>query len=227
MLLLFVINEPVVTGAQETVNNVASVTIRTGRRNVVDFAGVVAEEKADDFVFTMEDIKDADFRKRTFSSYVGPIHIFLKFCAEAVIAPYSNVLTEYGRENVNMLERKIGEKLVTYNARRIIILQTILRESSEWSLFDINILYGDDMMNYFLLQKGIPTGKMLSRAMFCSAINHLYRCRNRSGFPHIAADHLKTFFKGLHRSFAQRKNPVAIVEYGLTMTMVLMLEHVQ
>jgi hypothetical protein len=49
---------------------------------------------------------------------------------------------------------------------------------------------------------------MLSRAMFSqhrSAINHLYCCHNRSGFPNVTSDHLKTLFKGLHRSFAKRK----------------------
>jgi hypothetical protein len=194
---------PVAIEANLSVNN------RTAGRRIVDFAGVVNVTDQDELAFTMDDIKDAVISKRTFASYVGPIHKFLKYCAESVSAPYCDVLTDYGRENVRLLEPNEQEKVIPYNARRVKLLQSLLREASVSPLFDVHILTGDDMMNYFLKQKGSRTGKMLSRAMFSqhrSAINHLYRCHNRSGFPNIASDHLKTLFKGLHRSFAKRKN---------------------
>jgi hypothetical protein len=183
------------------------------RNRVVDFAGIVNDTgnngpTADQFAFTMEDIKDAVISKRTFASYVGPIHVFLQYCAGATEAPYCNVLTNIGRETVRLLEPNTGEKMVAHNKRRMVMMQRILRESSENALIDFSILSGDEMMTYFLQVKGTRSGQMLSRPMFSqhrSALNHLYRCHNRCGIPNIAADSLKTLFKGLHRSFAKHR----------------------
>jgi hypothetical protein len=47
--------------------------IRPTRQIFVYFVGVVNNPETDDYVFTMEDIKDTVISKRTFASYIGPV----------------------------------------------------------------------------------------------------------------------------------------------------------
>jgi hypothetical protein len=87
-------------------------------------------------------------------------------------------------------------------------MRTLLRDASEIPIIDINVLSGDDMMNYFRQLKNKKTGRTLaSKSSFGNhraTLNHLYRCHNRRGYGSDTCDHLKTLFKGLNRNIAKR-----------------------
>jgi hypothetical protein len=185
-------------------------------RNVVDFAGVVnnvnvtEEDGTVDVPFTMDEIKDGVVSEKTTAGYIGSIVAFLTFCAESTVAPYNLVVTESGHERLRMLKQRDGEKWLDYGRRKKLLMRNILRDAWDIPIIDINVLSGDDMMNYFRQLKNKKTGRTLaSKSSFGNhraALNHLYRCHNRRGYGHDTCDHLKTLFKGLNRNIAQRSN---------------------
>jgi hypothetical protein len=200
------------TSTNRSNRSVPSTSVRT-TSSVVDFAGVVINNNEEDngmsdAPFTMDEIKDGVVSEKTTAGYIGSILTFLTFCAESTIAPYSLVLTESGHERLGMLQQRVGERWLDYGRRKKVLMRNILREASEIPIIDINVLSGDDMMNYFRQLKNKKTGRTLaSKSSFGNhraALNHLYRCHNRRGYGHDTCDHLKTLFKGLNRNIAQR-----------------------
>jgi hypothetical protein len=181
----------------------------------VDFAGVLNDDNEDDVEeigdeegFTMDDIKDAVVSERTTSSYIGNIYVFLQFCLDATSAPYNSVVTEVGRDNLRGLERRPRERAIEHKRRKFQEMKRILRECSEVSLINVNILSADDIMNYIRQIRSVRNRRMISKSTFANhraALNHLYRCHNRSGFSHSVSENLKTLFKGLYRNLAKQK----------------------
>jgi hypothetical protein len=152
---------------------------------VVDFAGVINEDGVEisDAPFTMDEIKDAVVSEKTTAGYVGSILSFLRYCADSNVEPYSLVVTDAGRECLRTLEPRFREKALDFNRRKQTTMRNALRECSESPIININILSGDDMMNYFRQLKSKKTGRTLSaKSSFGNhraALNHLYRCHNR------------------------------------------------
>jgi hypothetical protein len=58
-----------------------------------------------DVPFTMDEIKDGVVSDQTTAGYIGSILAFLMFCAESTIGPYNQVLTDFGQEQLRILQQ--------------------------------------------------------------------------------------------------------------------------
>jgi hypothetical protein len=101
-------------------------------QGVVDFADVVAinnnevEGGATDVPLTMDEIKDGVVSDSTTAGYIGSILCFLMFCADSTIGPYNQVLTDFGHDQLRILQQQVGERFLDYGRRKKLIMNLLL-----------------------------------------------------------------------------------------------------
>jgi hypothetical protein len=160
---------------------------------------------------TLETIRDQIVSKRTFISYLGDIFHLLKW----IERNENGWLTEYGRTRLaDISTRREDESLHSYRSRKAIDLKALLRDAYDQQVVLIDAVTPPRYMDYILSITGAGNIKYLSKSSYGnkrSALFHLFRMHNRTGYSTHFRLELTNLFKGFFRSLTQHRNNEQIV----------------
>lgn len=180
--------------------------------------GIVAQEEEEQqqrplgSIITLDSCRDQIVSSRTFKSYLGDIFHLLKWVEQNE----NGWLTEHGRNQLAVIStRREDENLRSYRTRKSIAMKSLLRDAFVTNVVRIAAITPSRYMDYILSITGSGTVQYLSKSSYGnkrSALFHLFRMHNRTGYGAQFGLELTNLFRGFFRSLTQRRNNEKIVD---------------
>ena len=167
------------------------------------------EGGADEQAITLGQVLDGVVCGSTLGTYIGDILHFLGW----LVTNYVELVTIYGVQRLQMIQHVQGnERHRTRSVRIRLQLKTLLRAADVKPLVNLCDLTPVLYMEYVMQLRHRHTGDYLGKSAYGnkrSALYHLFRLHNKSGFPDNFKLELNNLFRGFFRMLQQQR-PAAL-----------------
>ena len=180
-----------------------------------DIEGVVGQEVLDGSI-TLDDIRDGIVSEKTNKRYVLDIFQFLEYCFNLLTSPWTEFLTDFGRQSFSsLIAQKDGESVRMLRKRRFDGLCSLLRDSWRNPIIHLNHLQPIDYITYLNSLRSQRNGMYLSKSSYAThraSLYHLFRKHNYTGYEHEFGKQLSNLFRGFYRRLVRVRENVGRVE---------------
>lgn len=178
----------------------------TARNNLADDDLIIAQEAPNNnFVVTIAALRDGIISDKTYQTYLGDISLLLQWA----MTNQNDWVTAYGNTRLaDIFVCRENETPRVYKTRLLLQLKALLRDAYDHKVIHLDAITPARYMDYILTLTGRNGNRHLTNSSYNnkrSALYHLFRLHNRTGFPPEFSTELGNLFKGLYRSVTQHR----------------------
>jgi hypothetical protein len=195
---------------ENNTNSARTINVASGAMDDEDNNNANIETLDNDWIeeneVNMDLIRDGIVAAGTHKAYIGDISNFLQW----VIREQNDWLTEYGRMELgDIFVQREGENERMYRTRKLIRFKSLLRDSFDDNIINIDAITPSKYMGYIMSLKGRGANRHLSKSSYGNkraALFHLFRLHNRVGFTDVFRGEIGGLFKGFYRTIVQNRS---------------------